>query len=384
MSRGRLLLFLSLVAFGALLLAAGCLVLSGQHQAASDSQAAATSAPLTVSAMPRATRTATAPVALPSPTPTATPAATLTPTPTMTPTPTPTLAPLQRILLLGTDERGESSGGVWLTDAILVVTVDAENKRIGMLGIPRDLWVKPPTMWEMRINQVDYLGDQHDYPGGGAALLADTLKETFGMEIDHYVRFKQQGFVQAIDVMGGITVTLDCPLQEFAPADPGSDRQYKELHLDAGPQWLDGETALKFVTYRYRFGDWGRAKRQQLLLLALRDQALQLDIITRIPVLWSIVKDSIQSDLTLLDWVRLARFAMQIDPKDIHGRVIDETMTEDYVTEKSGLALAGDMDAIAEVIETLFDVEPADEFYDQSEHCPPIWPSPTPTATPLM
>jgi LCP family protein required for cell wall assembly len=290
------------------------------------------------------------------------------------------MPPVQRILLLGSDERGESSGGVWLTDAIMVVTLDSENMRIGMLGIPRDLWVSPPTLWEMRINQVDYLGDQHGYPGGGTALLADTLKETLGLEIDHYLRIRQEGFVQAIDAIGGVTIELDCPLQEFAPADQGSDQPYKELYLDAGPQQLDGQTALKFVTYRYRFGDWGRAKRQQALLLALREQALRLNIVPQIPRLWQIAKESIDSDLTLVDWLRLARFALQIDPEAIHGRVIDETMTDDLVTEKSGTALAGEMDEIMDAIETLFDVPPAEQYYDDSRRCPAIWPSPTPTA----
>ncbi|MDH7485396.1 MAG: LCP family protein [Anaerolineae bacterium] len=370
--------FLLWLALGALALMAGCLTLPGQRQAALARGSETAGLSPTTSDTPTATATAVPP----SPTPTARPIPTATPTPTLTPTPTPALPAIQRILLLGTDERPGSSDKTWRTDAIMVVTVDAENKRIGMLGIPRDLIVTPPTLGEMRINQVDYLGELYEYPGGGPALLADTLKETFGLEIDHYVRFKQQGFVQAIDAIGGITVTLECPLQEFAPADPGSDALYKELYLEAGTHHLDGETALKFVTYRYRFGDWERAKRQQLLLLALREQALQLNMLPKIPALWDIVKDSVQSDLSLLDWVRLAYLATQIDPQDIHGRVIDETMTEDYITEAGGMALSGEMEEIKEVIETLFDVPPASEFYSKSGHCPPIWPSPTPTATP--
>jgi len=43
------------------------------------------------------------------------------------------------------------------------------------------------------------------------------------------VRFKQTGFVQAIDAIGGITIVLGCPLQEFAPPDPDSDQRLKEL-----------------------------------------------------------------------------------------------------------------------------------------------------------
>ena len=390
MTRDRSLGLLLLTTFTVSALIAGCLAPLELERALPGPQPAATRVPLTVPMAPAPAPTAVAPrIALgptvpPPPTPTSTPTATSTPTPTLTPTPTPTLPPMQRILILGTDER-ESSGGVWHTDAIMVVTIDAENKRIGVLSIPRDLRVNVPTLWEMKINQVDYLGEYYDYPGGGPALLAKTLEETFGLEIDHYVRFKQHGFVQAIDAIGGITVTLDCPLQEFAPADPGSDRPYKELYLDAGPQWLDGETALKFVTYRYRWGDWGRAKRQQLLLLALRERAQQLDIIPKIPKLWGIIKDSVQSDLTLMDWLRLASLAIQIDPKDIHGRVIDETMTDDYVTEEGPTSdLLADVEKVKEVIDTLFDVAPLAEFYDQSGHCPPIIPSPTPTPTPAM
>ena len=375
-----LLFLLSLL--GGLGLLSGCLASLGLEKKLVGPQPAVTRVALTMPAAPPPALTAYAPqpthglTVSPSPSPTATPA----PTPTRTPTPTPTLPPMQRILLLGTDER-ESSWGLWHTDAIMVAIVDAENKRIGLLGIPRDLWVNAPTLGEMKINLVDYLGEKHGYPGGGPALLADTLKDTFGLEIDHYVRFKQEGFVQAIDALGGITVTLECPLQEFAPPDPGSDR-LKELYLDAGPQRLDGKTALKFVTYRYRFGDWGRAKRQQMLLLALRQQALQLDIIPKLPRLWDIVRNSVESDLTLTDWLRLARLAIQIDPKDIHGVVIDETMTEDYITETGSMALKAEMDEVLEAIEHIFDRKPVREAYERPGHCPPIIPSPTPTPTP--
>lgn len=388
MKQDKIQKLLLLLTFAAIALMVGCLATLGQEQAMPGSQPMVSRVPLTVPSAPPPALTAVAPIPAlgptvpPSPIATATPTAPPSPTPTLTPSPTPTLPPMQRILLLGTDER-EDYGGTWHTDAIMVMTVDAENKRMGMLGIPRDLRVSVPNMGERKINQVDYLGELIEYPGGGPALLAETLKDAFGLEIDHYVRFKEKGFVQAIDAVGGITVTLKCPLQEFAPADPGSDELYKELYLDAGPQWLDGETALKFVTYRYRFGDWGRAKRQQLLLLALRKQALQLDIIPKIPRLWDIVKDSMQSDLTLMDWVRLAHLAMQIAPKDIHGRVIDETMTDDYVTEEGPTSdLVPQMDEIKEVIDTIFDVAAVEEFYDQSGYCPPIWPSPTPTVTP--
>ena len=386
----RRLLAVALAAFTVALVAAGCLIALGSPQEVDESIPTETPQPPVVeSDTPTAWPTATAAVALSpasqwiTPTATTTPSSTHDPTPTATPTATPTLPPMppmETILLLGSDQRDSSSGGVWLTDAIMIVTLDAENKRVGMFGIPRDLWVSPPTMRDMRVNQVDYLGEQYGYPGGGPALLADTLREMFGLEIDHYVRFRQAGFVQAIDAIGGVTIVLGCPLQEFAPADPGSEQRFKELYLDAGTHHLDGKTALKFITYRYRFGDWGRAKRQQMLLVALRAQALQLDILPKIPRLYSVVRDSVESDLTLIDWLRLANFVLQIDPQEIHGRVVDETMTEDLVTESNGMALSAEMDAIMQAIETLFDVPASEQFYGHTGNCPPVWPSPTPTA----
>jgi len=57
--------------------------------------------------------------------------------------------------------------------------------------------------------------------------------------------------------------------------------------------------------------------------------------------------------VTLVDWLRLAIFVLQIAPQDIHGRVVDETMIENLVTERSGMTLSGEMDTIMQPIETL-------------------------------
>jgi hypothetical protein len=55
-------------------------------------------------------------------------------------------------------------------------------------------------------------------------------------------------------------------------------------------------------------------------------------------------------------------------------------MTEDLVTESNGMALSAEMDAIMQAIETLFDVPASEQFYGHTGNCPPVWPSPTPTA----
>jgi len=187
MAKDRVWLVMALAAFTVALFAASCLFAMDSPQAVDGSIASEPLQPPVAKPEIPMPSPSSAVAAAPSPTPLSIPPTeTLTPIPTPGPTPTatatlPPLPPMETILLLGSDERGTSSGGVWLTDAIMVVTLDAENKRVGMFGIPRDLWVSPPTMWEMRVNQVDYLGEQNHYPGGGPALLADTLREPSGL-----------------------------------------------------------------------------------------------------------------------------------------------------------------------------------------------------------
>ena len=75
------------------------------------------------------------------------------------------------------------------------VTIRRSEKQVGVLSIPRDLWLTIPTVGQNRINVADYYGELFDYPGGGPALVADTLHTNFGLETHRYIRLNFEAWI---------------------------------------------------------------------------------------------------------------------------------------------------------------------------------------------
>ncbi|MBZ0289010.1 MAG: LCP family protein, partial [Anaerolineae bacterium] len=142
------------------------------------------------------------PTSIPTSAPDATVTLAATPMPGLTPLPTiaPTLDPLAsytiddprtvRILLLGIDQRkgfGEGDDKYFRTDTMMVVNIDPVRKSVGILSIPRDLWVDIPDGGSpARINTANSRGDSGGYPGGGPALAVATVEQNLGLQIDNY------------------------------------------------------------------------------------------------------------------------------------------------------------------------------------------------------
>lgn len=280
----------------------------------------ATPEPATATATPEWTPTNTpVPTELPTETPTITPMPSVTPT--ITPTPAPkTIRETDNFLVLGVDRRpGEYA---WRTDTIMIVAIDYDAGQIGVVSIPRDLWVQIPGYGMGRINQVDFEGEQQKYPGGGPALVAKVIADNFQVPIPpkHWVRLELEALPQLVDALGGVTVTLDCPLHELTPDPKAPDSgAYEHFDLPAGEVFLDGANAAKFARYRYASSDFARAQRQQQLIWAIRERALQVDAIPKIPELWRVLSKTFKTDLGVLDAVRLARLGARLNADQVHG-----------------------------------------------------------------
>jgi LCP family protein required for cell wall assembly len=286
------------------------------------------------------------------------------------------------ILVLGVDHRSGDPEPSWRTDTIMVVAVDRAASRVGVIGIPRDLYVEIPGLGEARINQADFFGEATDYPGGGPALLRQVLTETLEIPTQHYVRVQMDGLVRLVDALGGVTVTLGCPLYERTP-DESSPNGMADWSLPAGQVHLDGQTARKFVTYRYVTNDFGRAQRQQQLLWALRDRALQLDVIPKIPELWQVLADTFTTDLGLLDVVRLAQLGAALRPEQVHGLVFGPKVLESFITDEGAWVLTiRDYDRLEQEKAQLFSAQPLAQLgHSVAGECPPA-PTAIPTFTP--
>lgn len=259
------------------------------------------------------------------------------------------------VLLLGIDRRGGKGWG-YRTDTIIVVTVDPTNQTAGMLSIPRDLQIPIPGNGEDRINTANVYGYSHKYPGGGPALLKRTIEVDFGFPIDYYVMVDFNGFEEIIDTLGGIGVNVPKQLHDTKYPDPkpGDPYAYKTIHFDVGWQQMDGSRALEYARSRMSTSDFDRARRQQLILVAIREKALGLNLIPKLPTLAATMMDTVKTDMTLEEMLELARLAPQIDMTNVKQVVIQKPMVYGYRREDGAAVQLPKWDLINQAVASLF------------------------------
>ena len=228
-------------------------------------------------------------------------------------------------LFMGVDLRCDEDGPSH-TDSIMIVTIDPLTMSAALLSLPRDLWVEIPGFGVDRINQAYYFGQAYEYPGGGQALAMETVEALLGIPIEYYVTVDFQGFIDAVDLIGGIVVDVPEPIDD--PDYPDNCYGYEPFFIPAGKQRIDGETALKFARTRATFGgDVDRAERQQEVLLAVRDQALRVDqfakLIVQAPQFWQTFQDNVNTNLPFEDAMKLALLIQKIPKENIQTAILD-------------------------------------------------------------
>jgi LCP family protein required for cell wall assembly len=293
--------------------------------------------------------------------PAASPTSTHTPTPTATPIPTPLPVPegVISIMLLGGDRLpGQIS---WRTDSMIYVRIDPATKTVGMMSIPRDLWVHIPGHGYDRINTADYLGESEGYPGGGPALLNETLVTNLGITFDHYIRVNFEGFEEIIDILGGIEVDVECSVELWG-ADPQVPGGWKQLgFIPAGMQHLDGQTALRYAQCRYNTPVFDRDRRQQKVLLAVRSRVLELGIPGLLPralELLIAMSDMVQTDLGPSQIVTLAQLVPQVPPSSVNRKGITLDQAPQWTTPDGAWVMLPDREKIAQLVMGLLDPPP--------------------------
>jgi anionic cell wall polymer biosynthesis LytR-Cps2A-Psr (LCP) family protein len=132
---------------------------------------------------------------------------------------------------------------------------------------------------------------------------------------------------------------------------------YDPLYIPAGLQHMDGQTALKYARTRHLDNDFGRAARQQQVLLAARDKALGLGIaslLARAPDLYQRVEQGIRTDLSLEQLVALSRTASDLSSDNIRNEVLDGNYVSPFVTDQGAQVLVLDLEKGAPFIRSLF------------------------------
>jgi LCP family protein required for cell wall assembly len=340
------------------LLVTSFVVLVGSILAACGGGAPAESMPTPELPSTAATETATPEGSASSPTRAPSPSSTSTPTPSPTPVPTPFPVPegVISIILLGGDRLPGQVG--WRTDTMIYVRIDPAAKVVGMLSIPRDLWVHIPGYGDDRLNTADYLGESTGYPGGGPALLNKTLLHNLGIGFDHYVRVNFEGFQRIVDILGGIDVDVECAVELWG-ADSDRPGQWKQIgYVPAGMQHLDGLTALRYAQCRYNTPVFDRDRRQQKVLFAVRDRVMELGVTGLIPKALELVvtmREMVQTDLGPTGITSLAQLVPEVPPSNVNRAQIDLSMAPQWTTPEGAWVMVPDREKIAPVILGLLD-----------------------------
>lgn len=245
------------------------------------------------------------------------------------------------VLLLGIDQR-MTEEGPWRTDTMILLTIDPVTKRGGMLSIPRDLWVEIPDYGVYdRINTAHFRGDVDNYPGGGGPALAmRTVQQSFGVPVSYYVRFNFHAFVQIIDKLGCIPITVSETIDDPSyPAMEGSG--FDPFHIEAGDYCMTGETLLKYSRTRATpRSDLDRAARQQQVLHAIRDHVLSTGqlptLLTQAPQIYSTLQTGVSTNFSMEQLIELARLASEIPRENICSAVVDQNYIEEMPTLADG------------------------------------------------
>jgi LCP family protein required for cell wall assembly len=235
----------------------------------------------------------------------------------VTRTRTPPLTNTRNFLVIGLDRRPDGTGPA-LADSLVVVVLDEASQHVGLISIPRDLYVAIPDSGTDRINTVYQVArrSQRD----PLELLRRVVQDTLKLPVEHALALDLGVFERAVDAVGGVDVDVPCPIRDnFVDSRSAGGRRL--LDVDPGQRHMDGVTAAMYVRSRHGRSDFHRARRQQAVLLGVQHALAGLGVL-KLPDLWQSFEASVETDLRRIELLRLGRRALGLDPAHLHGIVI--------------------------------------------------------------
>jgi LCP family protein required for cell wall assembly len=271
-----------------------------------------------------------------------------TPSASPEPTPTPTLVAefLDRpwnVLYVGTDlnEQRENGGQPSNADALMLVSLSADQSELTLVSLPRDTVDVPlpdGSVYPRKINSL--------YLEQGIEGLVGAMETLYELEIDGHVVLDMDDFAALVEAVDGVEVTLEEPL-----VDPIVD-----LDLEPGTQVLDANQALGYVRTRVD-QDYGRMGRQQEVIVELVNRLVDPDTALDLAALIDGL-DSLETDLPLEELPTLIELAMRAADAEVSNLVIEPPLIvfEGDRGDGRGYILEPDVEAIrAEVQELIGD-----------------------------
>jgi len=251
----------------------------------------------------------------------------------------------QSFLLLGIGGEGHAGGA--LTDSIQVLVLNKYTKDAYLISLPRDLYLKVGNCGEQKINTMFWCGEKTE--AGGGAFSKNLVSYVLGIPIDYYVRMDFSGFRDLVNILGGLTIEVE---KDFSDS-------MVSLYIPQGIHHLDGEIVLKYVRSRYTDSDFDRSRRQQQVILAIKDKFLAAKIYLnpiKLYQLINILSQHLRTDIAYQDAIGLVSQFASIKIKNTY--VIDNRKDNLLYNATQGgayilLPKAGDFSQIQEKVQQL-------------------------------
>lgn len=240
------------------------------------------------------------------------------------------------LLLLGTDDSPER-GELARTDTIILTTIIPLKPYVGMLGIPRDLWLELPNVGEQRINTAYFYAELEE-PGSGAKAAVEAVTVNFGVIPRYYLVVHMLGVVDVVDAIGGLDITLE----------------RKMGTLKKGEHHLNGTETLAFIRERYSSSDLSRMEQGQIVLGALIHKLLLPSGWTKIPHLLEALPNAIETNIPLWQLPRLGFAVARAGLTGMDSQTITWDMVTPYVTSGGAQVLLPIWDEINPVLREMF------------------------------
>ncbi len=240
------------------------------------------------------------------------------------------------ILFLGIDYAPHKSF-VGRSDTIVLLHFNTLRPYVGILSIPRDLWVTIPGYGENRINTAHFFAESQQ-AGSGPFATIQTIEANFGVKPDYYMRIRFDGVKEIVNAMGGVTIKLDKPIGGY----------------QAGVHHLSGEKALGFARRRQGADDFFRMEQGQILIKSILLDLLKPTKWVKIPAVLMTTTRAIETNLPLWQLPRLGILILRIGIENIDSRIIDRTMTTPYTTDQGASVLLPQWEQIYPLIEEIF------------------------------
>lgn len=231
------------------------------------------------------------------------------------------------VLLLGSDRRSTDLPDTpERADTILVVSIGRLDNNIVLISVPRDLWVSNDVCGQCKISEVY----AHAYYSSSTPeeVLQEAVEGVLGIPLHYFAVVNFDLFVDVIDTLGGVDVTVDRSFDDYAYPVEGKEAdscgrtfeeieslqdhplqvifpcRYAHISFETGKMVMDGETALQFVRSRKGTNnedtDFARSARQQKVIMALKDKATSLKTLVnpkKLAELYAIYKGSVSTNI---------------------------------------------------------------------------------------